>query len=148
MKQKTYLLTEEQGLMYRGQWVAFSGDLQRVVGHGKTPGEAEGMAKADNEEHAVLHFVDDPGEARIGQNGLPIWPCGSDGKPVDHYEQGLVCKACKKRFGVVFVLSNGTPHQHVASATCSECYKKAVLKNMEYRHAPAMLKWLDGSEQA
>lgn len=47
----------EDALKYRNEWVAFSGDLQRIVGHGLTAKEAVQMAKDDNEEHAILLFI-------------------------------------------------------------------------------------------
>lgn len=47
----------EDALNYKNEWVAFSGDFQRVVGHGVTTKEASGMAKEAGEEHAILFFI-------------------------------------------------------------------------------------------
>lgn len=47
----------EDVLNYRGEWVALSGDLQRVVGHGKTAREAVAMAKESYEEHVFPLFI-------------------------------------------------------------------------------------------
>jgi hypothetical protein len=77
---------------------------------------------------------------------LPIWPCKTNAPGFSGYEQGLVCHTCKKRFGKVFITSIGTQHQSISSASCSECYRKAVIKNPTYEHAKAMLEWLDGKE--
>ena len=51
---------------YKNQWVAFSGDFQRVVGHGKTAKEASDMARAAHEPHAILYFIEEhPDEIHI-----------------------------------------------------------------------------------
>lgn len=42
---------------YKGEWVALSGDLQRVVGHGATGREAHHQADEAGEEHAFLLFI-------------------------------------------------------------------------------------------
>jgi hypothetical protein len=47
----------EDALNYKNQWVAFSGDLQRVVGHGLTSLEAQEMAQRANQPHAFLLFI-------------------------------------------------------------------------------------------
>jgi hypothetical protein len=47
----------DEALQYPNEWVAFSIDFQRVVGHGATAVEAQQMAKDSNEEHAVLFFI-------------------------------------------------------------------------------------------
>jgi predicted RNase H-like HicB family nuclease len=49
----------EDALNYRGQWVAFSEDLQHIVGHGKTPRIALQQAEDAGEEHAVLLYIPD-----------------------------------------------------------------------------------------
>lgn len=46
----------EEALRYKNEWVAFSPDFQRVVGHGRTPDEASAMAKKSGEE-GILFFV-------------------------------------------------------------------------------------------
>ena len=78
------------------------------------------------------------------QPNMPQWSCGAG--PMGTYEQGIVCIQCKKRFGMVFVSSNGSPHQWISSATCIECFKKLIHENMKYPHAPAMLEWVNGKE--
>jgi hypothetical protein len=42
---------------YKGEWVALSGDLRRVVGHGATGKEAHRQANEAGEEHAFLLFI-------------------------------------------------------------------------------------------
>ena len=54
---KAPLRFTEEALKYKGQWVAFSGDYQRVVGHGQTSTEAHDQAKRDLEPHAILLFI-------------------------------------------------------------------------------------------
>jgi len=49
----------EDALKYKGEWVAFSLDLQRVVGHGATPVIATQEAEETEEEHAILLFIPD-----------------------------------------------------------------------------------------
>lgn len=49
-------LTEE-ALKYKNEWVAFSADYQRVVGHGVTGKEASQQARDHGEEHAILLFI-------------------------------------------------------------------------------------------
>lgn len=46
----------DEALKYRNEWVSFSPDFQRVVGHGITPDEASAMAKRAGEE-GVLFFI-------------------------------------------------------------------------------------------
>lgn len=55
----------EDALNYRGEWVAFSIDLQRVVGHGATPSIATKHARDAEEKHAVLCFIP---EKRLGHS--------------------------------------------------------------------------------
>lgn len=47
----------DEALQYKNQWVAFSLDFQRVVGHGPSASEAKEMADEANEEHAILFFI-------------------------------------------------------------------------------------------
>ena len=47
----------EDVLNYRGEWITLSGDLQKVVGHGKTLRESVTMAKESYEEHVFHLFV-------------------------------------------------------------------------------------------
>lgn len=47
----------EEASQYKDEWVAFSIDLKRVVGHGRTPTEAVEMAQKADEPHAFLLFV-------------------------------------------------------------------------------------------
>lgn len=51
------VVMSKDALKYKGEWVAFSADYQRVVGHGFTPTDAVEMAERSNEPHAVLYFV-------------------------------------------------------------------------------------------
>ena len=46
----------EEALLYRNEWVAFSADFQRIVGHGATAKEASDMAKNTDEE-GILFFI-------------------------------------------------------------------------------------------
>jgi hypothetical protein len=47
----------DDALNYKNEWVAVSGDFQRVVGHGQTPEEATDQADQAGEEHAILFFM-------------------------------------------------------------------------------------------
>jgi predicted RNase H-like HicB family nuclease len=47
----------DDALKYKNEWVAFSADFQRVVGHGTTTKDASDMAKEAGEEHAILFFI-------------------------------------------------------------------------------------------
>lgn len=47
----------EEALNYKNEWVAFSADYQRVVGHGVTSEEAYDMADKAGEPHAYLLFI-------------------------------------------------------------------------------------------
>ena len=47
----------EEALQFKDGWVAFSGNLKRIVGHGPTPTDAVRMAKDAGEEHAFLLFI-------------------------------------------------------------------------------------------
>jgi hypothetical protein len=47
----------EEALNYKNQWVAFSSDFLRVVGHGPTAKEAHDDALESGEEHAVLFYI-------------------------------------------------------------------------------------------
>jgi hypothetical protein len=53
---KEIRLTED-ALKYKNEWVAFSADYQRVVGHGVTGREAAQQAKNAGEKHAILLFI-------------------------------------------------------------------------------------------
>ena len=47
----------DDALNYRNEWVAVSGDFQRIVGHGLTPEEATDQADRAGEKHAILFFM-------------------------------------------------------------------------------------------
>lgn len=47
----------DDALQYKNEWVAFSLDFQRVVGHGPSAIEAKKMADEADEEHAILFFI-------------------------------------------------------------------------------------------
>lgn len=49
----------EEAAEYKNEWVAFSIDLKRVVGHGLTTTEAVQMAEDAGEPHAFLLFIPD-----------------------------------------------------------------------------------------
>jgi len=53
------IVAPEEALQYMNQWVAFSIDLKRVVGHGSTSLDAQEMAYSAGEPHAVLFFMAD-----------------------------------------------------------------------------------------
>jgi predicted RNase H-like HicB family nuclease len=59
---KGYPQLSEDALKYRGEWVGFSSDYKRVVGHGETIQEAVDMAKAANEEHCIVLFIPERSE--------------------------------------------------------------------------------------
>lgn len=46
----------EEALKYKDEWVAFSPDFQRVLGHGSTPRKASAMAGRAAEE-SILFFI-------------------------------------------------------------------------------------------
>lgn len=46
----------KEALKYKGEWVTFSRDMQRVTGHGVTSKEASDMAKEAGED-AILFFI-------------------------------------------------------------------------------------------
>jgi predicted RNase H-like HicB family nuclease len=56
----------EDALNYKNEWVAFSGDFHRVVGHGPTPEEATAQARSAGEKHAILLFIPEVWPDQLG----------------------------------------------------------------------------------
>lgn len=75
---------------------------------------------------------------------LPRWDSVKEegGASPDHYTQGLICSKCKVHFGLIGMISVGSPHQWVDSAMCGTCSKVAVAKH-DHPDKLQILVWLD-----
>lgn len=47
---------------------------------------------------------------------------------MDVHDEVVTCHLCEVEFGIVAIISNGTAHQWIGSATCLKCGPEALAK--------------------